>query len=102
MLSSTPEAVEEFIRCDDHDLSSQILFKDLFLLIRSDIVVADFNNPSAGSAQEILYAHLMDIPILGISYRSSVSPWLQNRAVAVAAPKNADDIIRLVIGALHK
>lgn len=95
LLSCTPDAMKELVDSDHGELCSQILYKKLFALIRSDYVIADLNNPSyAAVGLETHIAWLLDIPIIGISYTGKVSPWIFTKLKAVIAPKNADDIIK--------
>lgn len=96
-LSNSPEAIQQLQRSDTGQLSSDIVYKDLFLLMRSDVVLVDLNKKSAGGTpQEVLYAHLLNIPIIGISHMPSVSPWMHYRIPVIANPKNIDDLIKLI------
>jgi hypothetical protein len=101
MLNSTPEAIQQLIRCDDMELSTDVLFKDLFMLIRANVMVVDLNRKtSGGTAQEVLYAHLLNIPVVGISFKFQVSPWMHQRCRSIINPRSPDDIHKAVLAAI--
>ncbi len=99
LLASTPEVLQDLTKTEnDNPLTSQIIFRHLYFLTRATLVVADLNNPSLGeTSQEVLYAHLMNIPIIGISYRPTVSPWMHSKVRSIIAPRNADDLVKAII-----
>jgi hypothetical protein len=72
-------------------------FKDLYALTRSQIMLVDLSVPSfGGRSQEVLYAYLLEIPIIGISSRFMNSPWLINKCEVVLQP-NADRIMKQIV-----
>lgn len=73
-------------------------FKNLYVLLRSDIVLVDLNVPShGGKAQEVLYAYLLGVPVVGVAHRFILSPWLVEKCKAVVFPKTSDDIVHQVM-----
>jgi len=97
-LSSSPEAIQQLFRSDVGDLATDVIFKDLYFLIRSNIVIVDLNHKSSGGTpQEVLYAHILNIPIYGISAKSHQSPWMYQRMRAVLNPRSIDDVIEEIL-----
>lgn len=95
-LSNSPEALQQLQRSDIGKLSSDKIFKSLFLLMRSDVLLVDLNRSSFETSQTVLYAHLMNIPIIGISHIPNISPWMHHRILTISNPKNIDDLIKLI------
>lgn len=66
---------------NNHDSEKEIINFDLFNLRKSDIVVANFNDPnSIGTACELTLAHELNKPILGLceyDEEESLHPWLK-------------------------
>jgi hypothetical protein len=61
---------------DEAEISKAIVWKDLYILLRSKLILADINEPSfGGRPSELLFAYLWKIPRLVISHRYQNSPW---------------------------
>jgi len=95
------DRVEIFEKADienlDGGISSLIKLKDLYTLARSKVVLTDLSYPSfGGRPQELLYAYLMDIPIIGISPRFMNSPWMVDICELIMSPRSIDQIIRQI------
>ena len=76
-------------------------FKDLYVLVRSSAVIVDMNNADFGeTAQAVLYAYLLDIPIFGVGYYTANSPWTVGKLVSFVSPQTTDDIVLAVKGYL--
>ena len=87
-------------RFADADVGKSILnivFSDLFVLMKADCLVVDMNQPShGGKPMEVLYAHLWDIPIIGICHRRDFSPWIANLISCMISPRTTDDIVKAI------
>lgn len=67
-----------------------------FILLRSRVVVADLNTPSyGGTLQALELANLAGIPILGVSNRVTISPWVLDIVTAVV-PADVTKIISIL------
>jgi len=78
--------------------SIDVSFKHLYVLLRSDVVLVDLTVPShGGKYYEALYGHLFGKPVIGISHRFILSPWVAQRCDALVFPKNTDEIVRQVL-----
>jgi hypothetical protein len=76
---------------DRTNTTSDLVLKDLYVLIRSDVMVVDLDVPShGGKSQETYIASLGDIPIIGVTSRFVLTPWLL-RLVDVLVPTSAQD-----------
>jgi hypothetical protein len=76
-------------------------FKDLYVLVRSSALIVDMNTADFGdTAQAVLYAYLLDIPIFGIGYYTANSPWTMGKLVSFVTPQTTDDIVLAVRGYL--
>lgn len=69
------------------------IFKYLYCLIRSDVVLCDLNTPSMGVSQQVMYSWLLGIPTVGISYRYYHSPWALRCCSTIVMPRTTDDIL---------
>lgn len=91
------------LRAADESPSIDVAFKSLYVLLRSDIVLVDLNQPGHGEAsQEVVYAYLSDIPIVGVAHRFILSPWMINKLSAVIFPRTSDAIVQQVLAHDHK
>lgn len=67
-----------------------------FILLRSRVVVADLNTPSyGGMLQALELANMAGIPIIGVSNRVTISPWVLDVATAIV-PADITKIIALL------
>lgn len=86
------------IRHADNSPALDVVFKNVYALLRSDIVLVDLNTPEHGEkSQEVHYAYLFGVPIVGIAHRFILSPWVVGKVNAVIFPKTTNDIVRQVI-----
>lgn len=91
------------LRAADGSPSIDVAFKALYVLLRSDIVLVDLNQPGHGeSSQEVVYAYLSGIPIVGVAHRFILSPWMINKLNAVIFPRSSDEIVQQVLAHDHK
>lgn len=90
-LSEAQATLFEADRCAD---THQMIFRDLYMLVRADVLIVE-----AGSTNELaLMANLLGIPVVAISYTPlGIHPWLAHCAqVTVNSPVSVDQIIDVV------
>jgi hypothetical protein len=103
MLLEPLGSVLSRLRAADEAPTLDVAFKSLYVLLRSDIVLVDLNQPGHGEAsQEVVYAYLSGIPIVGIAHRFILSPWMINKLNAVIFPRTSDEIVQQVLAHDHK
>jgi hypothetical protein len=85
------------IEAADAGPSVDIPFKHLYALLRSDVVLADLDEPNHGESHEVLYAYLLGVPVVGIANRFILSPWVTEKCNVVVFNDNADAIVRQVL-----
>ncbi len=91
------------LRAADDSPTLDVAFKNLYVILRSDVVLVDLNQAGHGeSAQEVLYAYLCNIPVIGIAHRFILSPWMANKLNAVVFPRTTDEIVQQVLAYDHK
>lgn len=91
------------LRAADESPSIDVAFKSLYVLLRSDIVLVDLNQPGHGeSSQEVVYAYLSGVPVIGVAHRFILSPWMINKLNAVIFPRTSDEIVQQVLAHDHK
>ena len=82
---------------------SDVALKSLYVAARSDIVLVDLDSPGYGEAgQDVMYAYLFGIPVVGISHRFILSPWVTVKLRAVIFPRTTDEIVQQVLAYDHK
>lgn len=97
LLLPLPE-VHNRLRQADSGPSVDVAFKNIYVLLRSDLVLVDLNAPSHGeTAQEVLYAYLFGVPVVGIAHRFILSPWVVGKVKAVIFPSSSDDIVHQIL-----
>ncbi len=87
-LTEAQATLFEADRCAD---THQMIFRDLYLLVRADVLIVE-----AGSTNELaLMANLLGIPVVAISYTPfGIHPWLAHCAqVTVNSPTSVSQII---------
>lgn len=74
---------------NSNDMFTQVVFRDLYVLMRASMIIADGNHfSSGGTPQEVLYAHLMGKYSVLVSDRSTPGLWMrQHTDVTVDASK---------------
>jgi len=88
---------------EDDGLSANIVFRDLYILIRCFMLVADANNPSFGGVgQEVLYAHLLNKTTVIVSDRYAPGPWFLAHCDAVVPSKLAAKEVAVHLMAYEK
>jgi hypothetical protein len=76
-------------------------FSDLYALMRAATLLVDMDSADLGElGQMVLYAYLLDIPVFGIGYHSTNSPWIMGKLASFVSPKTTDDIVLTVKGYL--
>lgn len=68
-----------FMKSENGVNIDSIIFKDLWFLINSSLMVVDLMNPPIGSGfiQKLMYNKLLGIPSIGISLGDYIDPWIQ-------------------------
>jgi hypothetical protein len=91
------------IKASDGGPSIDLPFKDLYVILRSDIMLVDLNEAEHGErSQEVLYAYLFGVPVIGVSHRFILSPWMAGKMNAVVFPATTDEIVAQVLAYDHK
>lgn len=94
--------VIELVKAGDSGDHYGTIFKDLWFLTRSNLIIADLTKPmfSIGSAHEILYGYQLDIPSIGILPVSGhLSPWVQRATtVLLSGDLNLSNLLPLIRG----
>lgn len=103
MLFAPLSEVLPRLRAADESPTLDVAFKSLYVILRSDVMLVDLNEAGHGeSAQEVLYAYLCNIPVIGIAHRFILSPWMLNKLNAVIFPRTTDEIVQQVLAYDHK
>jgi hypothetical protein len=80
-----------------------VAFKRLYALLRADAVLVDLNVPDHGCrSQEVMWAYLAGIPVVGIAHRFIVSPSMAAMLEAMVFPRTSDQIVRQLLALDHK
>jgi hypothetical protein len=91
------------LQAADNGPTIDLPFRNLYVILRSDIVIADLNSPGHGEAsQEVMYAYLFGVPVVGLSHRFILSPWVVSKVRAVVFPRTTDEIAQQVLAYDHK
>lgn len=91
------------LRAADQTPTLDVTFRNLYILLRSDIVLVDLDFVGHGEpSQEVLYAYLIGVPVVGIAHRFILSPWMADKLNAVVFPRTSDEIVRQVLCHDHK
>lgn len=73
-------------------------YKSMYCLLRADVMLVDMNLASYGDvAQEVLYAWLWNIPVIGITNRFINSSWVQSRCKMLLMPRNSSEIVEQIL-----
>ena len=94
-----PMTRETLQRIDHADTtpSTDIPFKHLYALLRADVVLVDLDLPDHGESHEVLYAYLLGVPVIGVSGRFLLSPWMAEKCSVVVFDREVDAIVRQVL-----
>ena len=85
------EALPTLVAADSCTITNQMVWRDLYLLVRSDALIVD-----ARSTNELaLYASLLGIQVVAVSYGpTGLHPWLTHCAqVTINSPGNISQIL---------
>ncbi len=85
------DALPTLMAADSCTVTSQLIYRDLYLLVRSDVLIVD-----AHSTNELaVYAFLLGIPVVAVSYSpSGLHPWLTHCAhTTVNSPESVQEIL---------
>ena len=85
------DALPTLMEADSCTVTSQLIYRDLYLLVRSDVLIVD-----AHSTNELaVYAFLLGIPVVAVSYSpSGLHPWLTHCAhTTVNSPESVQEIL---------
>jgi len=81
---------------DRRVLAKAEVWRDLYVLMRSDVVLADLNSLEIGSRTlEMVYAKLWGIPIIGVSDNMTNSP-AHLSLLDVVVPSNIDNLVGMI------
>jgi len=84
------DALPTLISADSCVSTSQIVFRDLYLLVRSDVLIVDANSTN----ELALLASLLGIPVVAVSYQPILHPWLLHCArTTINSPENIAQIV---------
>ncbi len=85
------EALPTLMEADSCTLTSQMVWRDVYLLVRADALIVD----ARGTNELALLASLLGIPVIAISYRpTGLHPWLSHCAqVTVNSPNSIGQIV---------
>lgn len=76
-------------------LVSSVVFQDLYVLVRADVVVVDGNNPSFGDVGQVaLYAKLLGIPVILVSDLVTTSPWLSTVSTVTSSGEGLPNVLK--------
>lgn len=76
---------------------------DLYLVKHSDIIIVNFNSLSSiGTAQEVMYAHILNKPIIGMIEKDKydqLHPWYKEECMKIFKyePKELEEVINEII-----
>jgi len=102
-LLSPIGVVLDRIKVSDNSPTIDIPFRELYVLLRSDIVLADLNSMGHGEvSQEVMYGYLFGVPVVGLSHRFILSPWIAGKLRSVIFPRTTDEIVQQVLAYDHK
>jgi hypothetical protein len=85
------DALPTLLAADSCTVTSQMIYRDLYLLVRADVLIVD-----AHSTNELaVYASLLGIPVVAVSYSpTGLHPWLTHCAQAtVNSPESIQEIL---------
>jgi len=90
------------LRVADSSPTADVAFKNVYALLRSNVVVADLDNPDHGEkTQEVMYAYLIGVPVVGVAQRFMFSPYVAEKISALVRP-DPNAIVRQVLAHDHK
>jgi len=70
------QLIDDFERDDLHDI---LVFRDLYVLSRADLIIIDGNNPTyGGTAMETMLASQIGVPSILVSDRTVPGPWMRS------------------------
>lgn len=82
--------------------TADVAFKNIYALLRANVVVADLENPDHGEkTQEVMYAYLIGVPVVGVAQRFMFSPYVAEKISAFVRP-DPNAIVRQVLAHDHK
>ena len=91
------DALPTLLAADSCTVTSQMVYRDLYLLMRADVLIVD-----AHSTNELaVYASLSRIPVVAVSYSpTGVHPWLAHCAqTTVNSPESVQQIMEVFMPA---
>ena len=93
------EAVEPMLAAaDSGEPTLRVADRDLYCLIRSDMMLVDLSMPGYGEqGVDVLFGHLGQMPIIGITDRYQNAPALLQRLDCLIAPDSIGQIVRAVM-----
>ena len=97
LFKSPAEVAQRFMDADVSCRIENVTFRSLYVLLRSDIVLIDLSSPSYEGHMDLLYAHLGNVPSIGITDRFVSSPWSAGKVTATITPADSNDVIRQIM-----
>jgi hypothetical protein len=90
------------LKISDQLPTTDVAFKNLYALMRSSVVVADLDNPDHGEkTQEVMYAYLIGVQVVGVAHRFMFSPYVAEK-ISVFVRPDPYSIVRQVLAHDHK
>jgi len=95
--------IQELIKWgDEGDYAAEVDLKDTYVLLRASMMLVDLNEPSHGGVGvEVTLAHILRMPIVGVSHRFHHSPQMVRRAPTIVTPKTANDLVEVILNKLR-
>ena len=97
LFLSLSEAGEGLAAGDEPQPTLQVAYKDLYCLMRSDVMLVDLSSPGYGEQGiEVLFGHIGRLPIVGLTDRFQTPPSILSRLDCLIAPTNTQQIVRAI------
>lgn len=92
-----PEVQAFLLQADGADPLIKSADKDLYCLMRSDMMLVDLSTPSFGDqGVDLLFGHLSGMPVVGLTDRFQNAPSLVSRLDCLIAPTSVGQIVRAI------
>ena len=98
VFSPVSDVINDLLFFDGTDPHVLMPIKDLYCLVRSQILIADISLPSYGEVpSDVLLAYMANIPVIGITNRFVNSPSLVSKMEALITAPNVSTVISKLI-----
>lgn len=93
------DKVNHMLSASINQLSDNLMWMHQYVLIRSDVVMADLDIPSYGEvAVDILVASALGIPVIGVCSKVFQAPHLLNRLECIIHPSKVREFLKTLPG----